>query len=220
MIRRVILLLTLTLALAPLSAAAQDSAATAQPSQPAPNPQGPMIFEAVHSGWLVAPEAKITQFDGETSELLGGSGGWITDDTFFVGGAGYWLVNPSRDREMWYGGLVVQFLARTNSRFGYTAKGLIGGGEATLSQTVFPVEPGNGPGGRDSRRSIRTFPGRLLVRQAFFVAEPEADLLIRLTRHMRITAGAGYRLTVADFGDDSRLRGAVGTLGLQIGGGS
>jgi hypothetical protein len=37
---------------------------------------------------------------------------------------------------------------------------------------------------------------------------------------MRITAGAGYRFTVADYGGDSRLRGAVGTIGLQIGGGS
>ena len=50
--------------------------------------------------------------------------------------------------------------------------------------------------------------------------EPEADVLIRLTRGMRITAGAGYRFTFADYGGDSRLRGAVGTVGLQIGGGS
>jgi len=224
MIKRVFVLLTFTLALVPLPAAAQDSllrpagfggqAASAEPSQPAPNAPGPMVFEAIHSGWLVAPDAKITQFDGETSELLGGYGGWITDDTFFVGGAGYWLVNPSNDHEMWYGGLVLQFLARTNSRFGYTAKGLIGGGEATLSGVTVAR------GGDFRRGRIEPTPIRTVFRQAFFVAEPEADVLIRLTRHMRITAGAGYRFTVADFGGDSRLRGAVGTLGLQIGGGS
>ena len=60
--------------------------------------------------------------------LLGASGGWITDDTFFVGGAAYWLVNPSSDHEMWYGGLSLQWLAHTQSRFRCAAKGLIGGG--------------------------------------------------------------------------------------------
>ena len=218
MIRRAILLLTL--AVVPLPAAAQDTTATAQPPTPAPNAQGPMIFEAIHSGWLVAPDAKITQFDGQTDGLLGGYGGWITDDTFFVGGAGYWLVNPSNDHEMWYGGLSLQWLAHTQSRFGYSAKGLIGGGEATLSQTVFPVDFRNGPRGRNDGRSIGSFPSTVRFRQAFFLMEPEANVLVRLTRSMRITAGAGYRFTFADYGGDSRLRGATGTLGLQIGGGS
>jgi len=213
MTKRAILLLTL--ALAPLPAAAQDAAATAQPTQPAPNAGGPMTFEAIHSGWLVAPDAKITQFDGQTDTLLGGYGGWLTDDTFFVGGAAYWLVNPSNDHEMWYGGLSLQWLAHTQSRFGYSAKGLIGGGEATLGGTTL-VPVGNPRRGR----IVSPTPVRTLFRQAFFVMEPEANVLVRLTRSMRITAGAGYRFTFADYGGDSRLRGAVGTLGLQIGGGS
>jgi hypothetical protein len=173
-----------------------------------------MTFEAVHSGWLVAPEAKITQFDGQTDALLGASGGWITDDTFFVGGAAHWLVNPSNDHEMWYGGLSLQFLAHTQSRFGYSAKGLIGGGEATLGGSTVAR------GGDFRRGRIAPTPVRTIFRQAFFVMEPEADVLVRLTRSMRITAGVGYRFTFADYGGDSRLRGAVGTLGLQIGGGS
>jgi hypothetical protein len=213
MTKPAILLLVLTLA--PLTAAAQDAPSTSQPPQPTPNAAGPMIFEPIHSGWLIAPDAKITEFDGQTDGLLGGYGGWITDDTFFVGGAAYWLVNPSHDHEMWYGGITFQWLARTNARFGYTAKGLLGGGEATLSGvTVVPRD--------DFRRGrvVAPTPVRTVFRQAFFVAEPEADILVRLTRHMRITAGAGYRFTVADYGGDSRLRGAVGTIGLQIGGGS
>src|SRR5262245_45247931 len=208
------LLLLLTLALAPLPAAAQDTATTSQPPQPTPNASGPMTFEAIHSGWLVAPDAKITEFDGKTDGLLGGYGGWITDDTFFIGGAGYWLVNPSHDHEMWYAGLVLQFLARTDSRFGYSAKGLIGGGEATIGGVTIV------PGGDFRRGRGATTPVRTFFHQAFFVAEPEADILIRLTRQMRITAGAGYRFTVADFRSEERRVGAVGTLGLQIGGGS
>src|SRR5262245_46831761 len=223
MTRRVLVLLTLTLGVAPRPAAAQGGDATTQPpAQTTPNAGGPMTFEAIHSGWLVAPDAKVTQFDGKTDALLGGYGGWITDDTFFVGGAGYWLVNPSNDHEMWYGGLSLQFLGRSQSRFGYAAKGLIGGGEATVSgATVYPVDferRGRDIGPTPTRGAPT--PARFLVRQAFFLMEPEADVLIRLTRSMRITAGAGYRFTFADYGGDSRLRGAVGTLGLQIGGGS
>jgi len=197
--------LFLAIVLVPLRAAAQ----------PTPSAPGPMIFEPIRSGWLVAPDAKITDVDGRTSELVGGYAGRITDDTFFIGGGGYWMANQSHDREMAYGGLVVQWLARTNSRFGYSVKGLVGGGAATLSGVTLLRDNDE----RDNRRGrITSVRGR--SNQAFFVAEPEADVLVRLTRHMRLTAGAGYRFTAAERGGDSRLRGAVGTLGLQIGGGS
>src|SRR5262245_9827510 len=103
MTRRAILVLTLSLGLAPLPAAAQD--ANTQSTPQTPNAGGPMTFEAIHSGWLAAPDAKVTQFDGKTDALLGGYAGWLTDETLFVGGAAYWLVNPSNDHEMWYGGV-------------------------------------------------------------------------------------------------------------------
>ena len=40
---------------------------TSQPGQT----QGPMTIERVHSGLLVAPDFKVTRFDGRTSELVG-----------------------------------------------------------------------------------------------------------------------------------------------------
>ena len=93
--------------LAPLSAAAQSRAAATPPTQ------GPMIVETIHSGFLAAPDVKVTEVDHKTSELVGGYAGWVTDDTFLVGGGGYWLANArGNDREMAYGGLVVQWLAR------------------------------------------------------------------------------------------------------------
>ncbi len=199
------LVLFLVIALVPLRVAAQTT-----PSAP-----GPMIFEPVRSGWLAAPDFKITEVDHRTSELVGGYAGRITDDTFFIGGGGYWMANQSRDREMAYGGLVVQWLARTNARLGFSVKGLVGGGAATLSGLTLLRDNDD----RDDRRGrITTIRGR--HNQAFFVAEPEADVLVRLTRHMRLTVGAGYRFTTSERGGDSRLRGAAGTLGLQIGGGS
>jgi hypothetical protein len=205
--------------LVPLSAAAQPGAAAA------PVTQGPMIVEQIHSGFLAAPDVKVTEVDRKTSELIGGYAGWITDDTFFIGGGGYWLANSNRsDHEMAYGGLVVQWLARRSSRIGFGAKGLVGGGEATLSDsiTITPRVP-----------EFRTVNGRVptpapaLVqrvrfREGFVIAEPEALLTLKLTKRMRLAGGVGYRFTGSErrgLGGD-RLDGATGSVSLQIGGGS
>jgi hypothetical protein len=209
----------LMLSLVPIAASAQTSldGATPQPSQ------GPMIVERIHSGFLAAPDVRVTEVDKKTSELVGGYAGWVTDDTFFIGGGGYWLANQSREREMAYGGLVVQWLAHASSRVGFSAKGLVGGGRATLASPVSDLIARGDPRGRiepvDPRRTVLT---NTIVRfrEDFFVAEPEVDVLVRLARHLRLTAGAGYRFTAGERGDDNRLRGAVGSVGLQIGGGS
>ena len=108
----------------------QDAKAAAQVAQ------GPMTVERVRSGFLVAPDFKATEVDHRTSEVAGAYAGWITDNTLLVGGGGYWLANGSRDREMAYGGLVVGWLAGTDRRFGFGAKALVCGGQATLSSTI------------------------------------------------------------------------------------
>lgn len=202
----------------PLSAAAQSGAV-------APRTQGPMTVEPIHSGFLVAPDFKVTEVDRKTSGLVGGYAGWATDDTFFVGAGGYWLANTNRnDPEMAYGGLVVQWLALKSGRVGVGVKGLVGGGEATVSDniTITPRVPEfRGPDGR----VVTPAPAlvqRVRFHEGFVIAEPEAMLSVRLSKQVRIAAGAGYRFTGTDrrsIGGD-RLDGATGSLTLQIGGGS
>ena len=141
---------------------------------------------------------------------------------------GYWLANQSRDREMAYGGLIVQWLARTNERFGFSAKGLVGGGRATLSSSLSDILPLSDRDRRslgridqdDDLNRSRLTDSRLRFREDFFVAEPEVGLLVRLTKRLRLTGGAGYRFTAGEGRNDTRLHGAVGSVGLQIGGGS
>jgi hypothetical protein len=207
------------LCLLPIAASAQTAAGGAAPS----TSQGPMIVERIHSGFLVAPDVKVTEVDKKTSELVGGYAGWVADETIFIGGGGYWLANNSREREMAYGGLVVQWLAHANDRVGFSAKGLVGAGRATLASPASDLIARGDPRGRidpaDPRRTVLTNTV-VRFREDFFVAEPEIDLLLRLTQHLRLTAGAGYRFTGGERRDDSRLRGAVGSVGLQIGGGS
>jgi len=217
---------SLMLSLLPVAASAQTTAGGGAAS----TSQGPMIVERVHSGFLVAPDFKITEVDKKTSELAGGYAGWLTDDRIFIGGGGYWLANQSRDREMAYGGLIVQWLARTNERFGFSAKGLVGGGRATLSSSVSDILRMSerdrlslgrmDQNDRDDLNRSRFTDSRIRFREDFFVAEPEVGLLVRLTKRLRLTGGAGYRFTAGEGRNDNRLHGAVGSVGLQIGGGS
>ena len=200
----------------------------APPAQPASN--GPMIVERLHSGLAAGADVKVTKLDGRTSELVGGYGGWLMDESVLVGGGGYWLASGSHDREMAYGGLVVQWFARSRERVGYGLKGLVGGGQATLSDSLTQVftprlEDLRALGlnvdprfdvNQLIRNATTTRVVNVRVRRSFFLAEPEANVFFRLTDHFRVTAGAGYRFVGSEGRDDGRLRGATGTLSLQI----
>jgi hypothetical protein len=186
--------------------------------------QGPMVVERIHSGLLAAPEVKVTEVDHKTSELAGGYVGWLADDTFFIGGGGYWLANPRHsDHDFAYGGLVVQWLANRSERAGFGAKALFGGGESTTTQTVTVLVPEvRALNGRPTIPST-TRSEQVRFRQGFAVAEPELVGFVRLASHLRLTGGIGYRFAGTDRRDgfgDVRLSGATGSVSLQIGGGS
>ncbi len=207
----------LALCLLPIAASAQTGGAAALDLAASQVSQGPMIVERVHNGFLVAPDFKITEVDRKASGLAGGYAGFVIDDRFFVGGGAYVLASHARDREMAYGGLVLQWFQGGNDTFGFSAKTLLGGGRAETSSIVQVLDRG-----RLVSQSFR-------VRQNLFVAEPEVDALVRITKHLRLAVGAGYRFTGSErrgrdgFGGGngrSRLNGAVGSVGLQIGGGS
>ena len=209
---------TLFLLALPAAAVAQD---TNPPGTQAPEGpqglQGPMTLERVHNGFAVAPDFRITKVDGSSARLAGAYGGWVFDNTLLVGGGGYWLTNRSRDFDMAYGGAVVQWLQRTGEWIGFGARGLVGAGEATLPGTVAILVPqGDRDGDRDGHRTIANVRG-LFRRRDFFIAEPQADLLVRLTRHLRLEVGAGYRLIGGADGFADRLRGASGSIALQVG---
>jgi hypothetical protein len=175
---------------------------------------GPMTIERIHDGLAVSGGVKITDVDHSTGALVGGEAGWMIDNTFLIGGGGYWLADSSHDREMGYGGLVLQWLSGAGSRFGYGGKALVGGGEATLSDTFTTVAPIRNPAtGRSTPQPVTS---SFLFRRGFFVFEPEANAYVRMNRHVRILGGVGYRVIASDSHDDSRLRGVTGTVGVQI----
>jgi hypothetical protein len=181
-------------------------------SQPAN--QGPMTVERIQNGWAIAPSVKLTQFDSGTHTLAGAYGGWVMDNRLLVGAAGYWLTDPSRTRNLSYGGGLVEWRQRVGRPLGFSVKGLIGGGSATVATTVSVR-------GLDRDLDPRFAPvvttRQFAFREDFFVAEPEADLLVNISSHVRLHVGGGYRAVTGAHGIDEDIRGATGSVALEIG---
>jgi hypothetical protein len=95
----------------------------------------------VDNGLLVAPEVKLTDLNGDFGVLGGAYGGWVIDRRFLIGGGVYTLVNGVGDSDMTYGGGVFEYFVNPDSVVNFSARGLIGGGNATLDRRF----PGLGP---------------------------------------------------------------------------
>lgn len=194
----------LLLILVPAAGHAQTSATS----------QGPLIIEVVHDSFVVATDYKVTDLDGVVGQLAGGYIGRAIDDTLFLGAAGYWLVNGSDGDALAYGGLLAGWSTPLGNRIRFGARGLVGGGRATLSTAGNVLRRGDR---FDRRGRGASLPARrALAREDFFVFEPQADLLTRVTDHVSLHWAAGYRLTAFADALDDRLNGTTGSVGLQV----
>jgi hypothetical protein len=192
--------------------------AVAVPAAAQPVQSGPMTVERIQNGGAGAPLVKITDFDGHVTTLLGGEGGWMTDRTFFIGAAGFWALDAPHNEGMGYGGLSIHYWWHGNEPFGFALKGLIGGGTATLWDTItqrVPVPPYPTPfRGGNVTTTTQTY--NVWHYEGFFITEPEADVFFKLNDHVRVTGGVGYRVIGAGGNTDNRLRGVTGTFGVQV----
>jgi hypothetical protein len=201
--------------------------------QPTPAPPSRLTMERIHNGFVIAPDNRFTEVDGQFANILGVYGGWMMDRTFLIGAGGYWLTNGSHEREMSYGGAVVEWLIHGDRPLGFSARALIGGGSAsvpgTFSLPPFPVPyplpasgmgdrgpdhgfwPPWGPGGWPTNVTVRLHDG-------FFVAEPQVNVSWKAKKWLHVTAGGGYRFISGTRNMDNRLHGASGSVSLQVGG--
>jgi hypothetical protein len=211
--------------------------ANAQTTPAAPN--GPLVLERIHDGWVLAPDFKVTDVDNRTGELAGAYGGRLVDGTLFIGGAGYWLANDARDFKLAYGGLVVGWQSPELGRIRFGGRGLVGAGRATLGFDVntargVNVQVSNVPrgnvtiGGGDIRFGVtnprapvptqpQTLRARFVGRDDFLVFEPQVNVSARLTKAIGVSCGVGYRETAQVDILRDRLNGPTANLALQFG---
>ena len=180
----------------------------------AQTPQPPLVLERIHSPFVVAPDYRIADVDGDTGQLAGAYAGRLLDGTLFVGGGFYWLVNGDRGEEMRYGGLMLGWSMPAGRMIHFGARGLVGFGTATLG-TELDARGGS------SRSRDRFSPGpvqtvRFLARDDFFVFEPQVNASVQVIRHVGVEVGGGYRVSAATDALDDRLNGVSGSLAVQL----
>lgn len=203
-------------------AALQGAGQSAVSLQAQPASQGPMSVERVENGFVIAPDFKVSKVDGHTARIAGLYGGWTIDNTLLIGGAGYWLTNGSAGDDMGYGGLVVQWTDRADRNAGFGARSLVGLGHATLTRTanIYFYDPMAVRAARQQGLPLPTpSPTTVRVRDNvdFFVFEPQLNGFVNLGTNARLTGGIGYRVIGDARGAEDRLRGAVGSISLEIG---
>src|SRR4051794_41249286 len=72
------------------------------------------------------------------------------------------------------------------------------------------------PVATDGRRGL-TSSSLVIVRDDFFIAEPQAIVSVRAARWLHVDAGVGYRLIAGAENLDDRLGGVGGTISVKFG---
>ena len=101
--------------------------ALAQDGNAGQGSSGPMTVERVREGWDIAPDVKVTRFDGGTHTLAGLYGGWMIDNTLMLGVRraladrfhAYSVNSP-------YGGAVIEWREGADRAAGFSVKSLFG----------------------------------------------------------------------------------------------
>lgn len=194
------------------------SVAAAQ--QPAPaadqTSQGPLVLQPIRPAGLIAPDAKVTRVNGGTGALAGAYGGLLFDDALLLGAGGYWLTQQTHGVSFGYGGFVAGWQTHLSPRVSVGVKGLLGLGDATFTGDVTILDATTLH--RDMDRIV-TFPPigpRFRFHQSFFVAEPDANLTLWLGDRVGVNVAGGYRAIGAARGLERELRGATGSVSVQI----
>jgi len=214
--------LTCLARVAALSAVMMPLAVSAQTVPPATSG---LEITQMTSGFVAAPEVRFTAINDRSTTLVGGYAGWHSDGTLFIGGAGYFNTNRSRNFEFQTGGALVGWTLFRHNALAITPSLYAGLGSAQLTRPYGELfggpdvrTTGPGPGPRMAAPTaaiVASTPVR--IRDTFFVAEPRVNGSIDIRPWMRLTVGAGYRVIGDSRWLDNQLKGASGSIALQLG---
>lgn len=153
----------------------------------------PVLAEGYHQQTLVTGELehggfgavvlKFTEINKEFGVLVGGRGGWIINHSLVIGAGGYGLSNDFEIESapsnwgLGYGGLELEYIARSSELIHVSAQTLIGAG---------------GIGYRYDRYEGDWF-DEDWDGEAFFVLEPGVNIMLNVIENFRIGLGASYR---------------------------
>ena len=174
---------------APLGVPAPAPNATAGRSEPETLTAGTSSGGTRISGWFLAPTFGTTVFGDRMSWSPGLRGGIYVSKRFALGLTAQGIANSDTkigDGEVRnlgsYGGLLLQYVWRSDQLIHGTVESTIGNGRWCAS----------GP--------------NVCASKQFLVFEPAANLEINVAKHVRVASGVGYRVAVAGSGDGPSSR--------------
>ena len=177
---------------------------------PAPPPPGAVMRSSSEDGFVFAPDFRFSEIGHETSTLVGGYGGWVFAGKLLLGAGGYWQANDTNSGlHLAYGGPVVEWRMFTDQKVGFNLHGLVGGGQLYAYYGDYGYGPYGGRRPRNGPPPPFYYSG---YGDIFFVAEPEAQIVVRFSPSIRLQGGVGYRATSAN-----DLSGASGSVSVQFG---
>jgi hypothetical protein len=176
-------------------------------SHPAIAQEETLLSGKIENGGYGGPFVMFGNINGQTGVFVGGQGGWIINHTFVLGGRGYGLVNEvdvegleNIKLEFGCGGALLEYVIASDKVFHASIQCMIGAGGVQYAVKDYTQEHD------EIDYSIN---------DAFFVLEPGVNLVLNITRHFRVSAGAAYRyVNGVEYEDlsDSDISGVSGQI--------
>jgi hypothetical protein len=166
---------------------------------------------------MIAPDYRVTEINHHTGQLVGAYGGYVFGGQFLAGAGGYWQADSTDGTHIAYFGPVFEWRVFPERTIGLNLHGLVGGGWRYADDSYYAhfdgprIDHRGGPvpmpvNGRYYGIPYGYYGG------GFFVAEPEAQVVVRLGSSMRLQGGVGYRAV-----SENGLSGVSGSVSMQFG---
>ena len=160
-------------------------------------------------GGFIAPVLSLSSIADQGAVLVGLRGGIIINRSFVLGLAGYGLANDVdvswydyRHLDFGYGGLFLEYVNRPHKLVHLSVHSLIGGGGLRYREEWYD----------------NWFEDR--YEDAVFVFEPGLDIILNITKHIRMGIGGSYRMVRdVDLGslDNNDISGPSASLIFKFG---
>lgn len=188
----------------------------AQPRSPRPS-SSTMHVTTGEDGFMIAPDYRITEINHHTGQLVGAYGGYVFGGQFLAGGGGYWQADSTDGTHIAYFGPVFEWRMFPDRTIGLNLHGLVGGGWRYADDSYYAhfdgprIDHHGGPVPVPVNGRYYGIPYGYYG-DNFFVAEPEAQVVVRLGSSMRLQGGVGYRAV-----SENGLSGVSGSVSMQFG---
>jgi hypothetical protein len=196
------------------AAAARAADPQAPPAKPATSRA---VVERVENTAIFATDFKYTSIDNADGFLLGGYGGVLVDNTVFLGGGGYWMVNGDELHGLGYGGVIVEWHLLRSRGASVSVGGLGGFGVARVSyyDGGYYTPPVPVPGPRHG--GMYPPPAYWEYGQGFFVGEPQVSAVFKIADGAAIAANVGYRFAAFANGYEEQISGLTAGVSIRFG---